>query len=88
MIAMRTVLEGRIAGEFHGYAAGRIYELSDVSRWRQEDRADEPVYRERPRAKLLRDDGSGAFYLDVEGTSGIVRVVPNGSMSGSSVGAF
>jgi hypothetical protein len=36
------------------------------------------VYRERPAARLLRDRGIGRIYLDVEGTSGEVAVVPNG----------
>lgn len=35
---METVWEGRIAGIFEGYQGGRAYELSDGSRWRQEDR--------------------------------------------------
>ena len=85
---MRTIWEGRVVGIFEGYAAGRVYELSDGSRWRQEDRRSEYVYREQPKAKLFGDQEISAYYLDVEGTSGIVRVVPDRSMSGLSVGAF
>jgi hypothetical protein len=85
---METTWEGRIAGVFEGYQGGRVHELSDGSRWRQEDRTDEYVYRERPKARLLRDKGTGVTYLDVEGTSGVVLVVPDSGMRGLSVGAF
>jgi len=85
---METMWEGRIAGVFDGYRGGCAYELSDGSRWRQEDRTDEYVYRERPAARLLRDRGTGMTYLDVEGTSGVVLVVPDRGMSGLSAGAF
>ena len=85
---MKTIWEGWIAGVFEGYRGGRVYELSDGSCWRQEDRTDEYVYRERPRARLLRDPGIGQTYLDVEGTSSVVHVVPDTGMRGLSVGAF
>jgi hypothetical protein len=85
---MVTTWEGRIAGIFEGYRGGRVHELSDGSHWRQEDRTDEYVYRESPKARLLRDPGTGLTYLDVEGTSSVVRVVPDSGMRGLSVGAF
>jgi hypothetical protein len=85
---VETTWEGHIAGVFVGYASGRVHELSDGSRWRQEDRTREYVYRERPKARLLRDQGIGKTYLDVEGTSSVVEVVPDRGMSGLSVGAF
>ncbi|WP_406699716.1 hypothetical protein V5E97_12740 [Singulisphaera sp. Ch08] len=44
---METIWEGHIAGRFEGYEGGRIYELTDGSRWRQVDRTKEHVYRER-----------------------------------------
>ena len=74
---MTVSWEGRIAGEFHGYAYGAVHELSDGSRWRQRGKAAEPVYRERPAAKLLRDPSSGRMFLDVEGTGAVVEVVPD-----------
>ena len=85
---MDTEWEGRIAGVFEGYASGRVYELSDGSRWRQADRRAEYVYREQPGAKLLRDQGIGKTFLDVEGTSGVVEVVPDSGMRGMGCGAF
>ena len=67
---------------------GRVHKLCDGSRWPEKDRTDEYVYRERARARLLRDQGTGLTYLDVEGTSSVVHVVPDSGMSGLSVGAF
>jgi hypothetical protein len=81
---METTWEGWIAGVFEGYRGGRVHELSDGSRWRREDRTSEFLYRERPRARLLRDPGIGLTYLDVEGTSDIVHVVPDSGMRGGS----
>jgi hypothetical protein len=63
---METTWEGRIAGVFKGYKSNRVYELSDGSRWRQEDRTDEYVYRERPTARLLWDQSIGRTFLDPE----------------------
>jgi hypothetical protein len=36
----------------------------------------------------MRDQSINAYFLDVEGTSGIVQVVPDRGMRGLSVGAF
>jgi hypothetical protein len=80
-IAMDTIWEGHVAGVFEGYATGRVHELSDGSRWRQEGRNDEYVYREKPKARLLRDS-TGRSFLDVEGTSSVVLVVPYRGMRG------
>jgi len=85
---MDTEWEGRIVGIFEGYASGRVFELSDGSRWRQEDRRAEYVYREEPRAKLLWNQNIGKLYLDVDGTSGVVVVVPESGMRGMGCGAF
>lgn len=85
---MEITCEGWVAGHIEGYRGGRVYELSDGSCWRQEDRTSEYIYRERPKARLLRDPGIGLTYLDVEGTSGVVHVVPDSGMCGLSVGAF
>jgi hypothetical protein len=84
---MTTKRKGQIAGSFHGYECGREFELSDGSRWRQESRTSEYVYREWPGARLL-DDGTGHTYLDVEGTSGVVRVVPAEARPAPHAGAF
>ena len=51
---MDKTWEGHIAGVFEGYAGGRVYELSDGTRWRQEGRTSEYVYRERPGASRHR----------------------------------
>jgi hypothetical protein len=48
----------------------------------------EYVYRESPTAKLLRNRSTGMRYLDVEGTSGVVHVVPDCGMRGMGGGAF
>lgn len=79
---MQLEQEGRIAGEFHGYRYGRVHEFCDGSRWRQEGRKEEYVYRERPAARILLDRGTGRTYLDVEGTSGVVEVVRDGPLPG------
>ena len=44
-------------------------------------------YRVRPRAEPLRDECTGPTNLDVEGTSAVVLLVPDRSMSGLSVAA-
>jgi hypothetical protein len=71
---MDTIWEGRIAETFHGYKAGRVYELADGSRWKQEDATDEPVYREFPKARILYAKSVNRYYLDVDGTSATVHV--------------
>ena len=84
---MRTVWTGRLIGTFLGYKGGLAYDLSDGSRWLQDDNTDEPVYRENPSARLL-DDGMGHTYLDIEGTSAMVRVVPQGAKPRPHSGAY
>jgi hypothetical protein len=84
---MTTIWSGRLVGTFLGYKSGLTYELSDGSKWMQEDRTDEPVYRENPTARLLHD-GASYTYLDVQGTSAIVRVVPLGIRFQPPAGAF
>jgi hypothetical protein len=37
----RVVVESRIVGAFRGDRGGRVNELADGSRWRQEERIDE-----------------------------------------------
>jgi hypothetical protein len=49
---METVWTGRLVGTFHGYKSARVYQLSDGSIRKQDDLADEPVYREYPAARL------------------------------------
>ena len=85
---MDIIWLGHLVGTFHGYKPCRIYELSDGSKWTQEDLTDEPVYRDDPTARLLFSGSSGAIFLDVEGTSAIVRVYRTGSRPKPAAGAF
>jgi hypothetical protein len=85
---MENHWDGFIDGVFEGYLGGRIHVLSDGSRWRQEDRTSEYVYRERPKAKLLWNQSTGRMYLDVEGTSSVVLVVKDTGIRGMGGGAF
>lgn len=84
---MDKIWEGRLTGTFYGYKGGRVFELSDGSRWQQEDNTDEPVYRERPTAKLISNHDTNTTYLDVEGTSSMVRVGRHGSRPKPTAGA-
>ncbi|MDG3002247.1 hypothetical protein [Paludisphaera mucosa] len=84
---METIWEGRLVGAFHGYKGGRVFELSDGSKWEQQDGTDEPVYRHSPTARLARFPASPAVYLDVEGTSAMVRVVKPGGRFRTNAGA-
>jgi hypothetical protein len=43
---MRTIWSGHLVGTFLGYSRGLTYELSDGSKWVQDDPTHEPVYRE------------------------------------------
>jgi hypothetical protein len=70
---MNIIWSGRLIGTFYGYKPGRIYELSDGCKWTQADLTDEPAYRDAPTARLVAS-GSGAIYLDVEGTCAMVSV--------------
>jgi hypothetical protein len=85
---METARNGCIDGVFEGYACGRVHVLSDGSRWRQEDRTTEYVYRERPEAKPLWNQSTCRMYLDVEGTSSVVLVVKDTGMRGMGGGAY
>jgi hypothetical protein len=85
---MDIIWSGHLVGTFDGYKPRRIYELSDGSKWTQEDLTDEPVYRHDPTAKLLFSGSSAAIFLDVEGTSAIVRVYRTGSRPKPITGAF
>jgi hypothetical protein len=85
---MDTVWCGRLVGTFHGYKGGRVYQLSDGSQWRQEDLTDEPLYRDYPVARLLSNSSTGTIYLDVEGTSAVVRVNQAGGHPRPASGAF
>ena len=85
---MDKIWQGRLVGTFYGYKGGRVYQLSDGSRWQQEDLTDEPVYREEPTAKLIMKQDTDTVYLDVEGTSSRVRVLPQGSHPKPAAGLF
>jgi hypothetical protein len=75
---MTTIWVGHLIGTFHGYSPGRTYELSDGTKWHQQDLTDEPVYGEDPNAKLLSDPDTVSVYIDVRGTSATVRVFQAG----------
>jgi hypothetical protein len=85
---MDIVWSGRLVGTFHGYKSGHVYELSDGSKWTQEDLTDEPVYRDNATARLLSDGDIGAMFLDVQGTSAIGRVYRTGSRPRPTAGAI
>jgi len=53
-----------------------VFELSDGTRWRQDDGIDEPGYSEFPPAKLLTKPGSGMIHMAVGQAIAMVRVVP------------
>jgi hypothetical protein len=85
---MDRIWNGHLVGTFYGYKGGSVYRLSDGSKWRQEDRTDEPVYREYPAVRLIYEHSIDATYLDVEGTSAMVRVVKCGTHPKPHAGAF
>jgi hypothetical protein len=85
---MDTLWSGRLIGTFLGYKSGRVFGLSDGSSWRQEDLTDEPLYRDDPAAWLLSDRSTGTIYLDVEGTSAVVRVHRAANQPRPAAGAF
>jgi hypothetical protein len=86
MPAHQVVRASRIVGVFRGYRAGRVYELADGSRWRQESMTNEYAYRENPAARILTD--AEWFYLDVDGTSGVVRVSREGATARDRSGSY
>ncbi len=85
---MDTIWTGRLVGEFLGYRYGAVYLLSDGSRWQQDDRTDEPAYREDPAARLLLKPDTGETFLDVSGTSSRVHVSRCGSWPRLRAGAI
>ena len=85
---METEWEGYIIGIFEGYACGRVYDLSDGRRWRQQSNVREYVYREQPIARLLWNQSIGNRYLDVEGTSNVVEVKEDRGVGRPSAGSY
>lgn len=71
---MESIWTGYLSGTFYGYAPGRTFELSDGSRWRQDDVTDEPGYLEGPAVTLMTRRGSGVIYLAVRDATSKVRV--------------
>jgi hypothetical protein len=84
---MTTIWAGRLVGTFHGYKSGRVYALSDGTRWQQEDLTDEPEYQNDPTARLL-SNRTGTIYLDVEGTYALVRVHRAGNTPAATTRTF
>src|SRR5260370_34593641 len=74
-IGMLIIRDARLAGEFFGYAYGRCYQLTDDTRLWQQVKTDEPVYLDRPWARLFFDEERKQFCLQVEDTSGMIPVV-------------
>ena len=85
---MLTVWEGRIVGTFEGYENGRVFELSDGSRWKQEDRNPRIHLSGRTKSQTAPRSRESWTYLDVEGTSAVVMVVRDRGMSSIHAGAF
>jgi hypothetical protein len=77
---MKTMWSGWVVGTFHGYKSERVYVLSDGSTWKQQDFTDEPAYCDDPAARLLCNRKTGTIFLDVEGTTSMVRVYRGGSV--------
>ncbi len=71
---MEAIWTGRLSGTFYGYGEGRMFELSDGSRWQQVDGTDEPGYQEGPAAELLTNRGTGVIYLAVKDAVSKVRI--------------
>ena len=69
---MRPVTGTQIDGLFEGYEPGRLYRLTNGQMWRQVCLTSQYVYRDDPPARLLHD--GVRYYLDVEGTDGVIRV--------------
>lgn len=73
---MDTVWQVVLAGTFYGFKPDRVFELSDGSRWRQEDGIDVPSYSEWPPVKLLTKPVSGVIHMAVGEATAMMRVVP------------
>jgi hypothetical protein len=69
---MRLILRTQIDGLFEGYEPGRVHRLSNGQSWRQVCLTSQYVFREDPDARLLHD--GARYYLEVEGTDGVVQV--------------
>lgn len=70
-------VQGRLAGTFTGWSAGTIFVLEDGQRWRVADAGSSyfgpPI--ERPAASI-RPAAFGSFWLEIEGVSVRVKVLP------------
>jgi hypothetical protein len=78
---MKPVLVSRIDGSFEGFADGRVFRLSNGLRWRQVGEITDFAQGDRPRARLFHDGDD--FFLDVEGTTAMIRVELAGSIRSS-----
>jgi hypothetical protein len=72
---MLIIRDARLAGEFFGCASGRCYQLTDGTRLWQQVKTDEPLFLDRPCARLFFDEDREQVCLQVEGTSGMIPVV-------------
>src|SRR4051794_23578841 len=66
-------IESHAVGRCEGYKAGTVFHLAGGSAYVQVDDRHEYLLRDRPRARVWQDS-TGACMLDLEGTSGVVRV--------------
>jgi len=85
---MKTVTTSRIAGTFLGYAPHVVFDLDDGSSWEQTGNRVEYVYRENPTCRVLWDQGTGRYQIDVEGTSHTVEVTRYTGKRWAGPGAF
>ena len=81
-----TEWEGQIVGPFEGYDGGRVYELTNGTRWRQDDRTEEHVYRKRAKAKPLWEQSTGTRRYLGCGRNVRLRARGRGSRDGNGWG--
>jgi len=75
---MKPVLVSRIDGSFEGFADGRVFRLCNGLRWRQVGEVTHYACEVEPLTRLFYDGQT--FYLDIEGTSVLIRVELAGSL--------
>lgn len=66
-------IESRISGQFEGWEARSRIKLANGQVWQIADDSSRYLYLDNPKVTVRRGM-FGAFYLDIEGTTGSVRV--------------
>ena len=69
---MELVTESQIAGEFHGWNDGNVYELVNGQKWKQVRYKYRYSYKYRPKAMVFRD--GERYFLEVDGMDDIIEV--------------